>query len=439
MVRTVLVLVLALALAAGCGDNRPPHNAFEVVGHTDLGARGMNAALAVAGDTVYVGSRKDGVPVAIVDVSDPTAPVVVGTIGPPDEGLGAMSSRELRAVPDRDLLVVMNMYCSPQLHGCGNTGGEAENVKLFDIADRRRPVLRGRFDIVGTLRDPRSPHEMYLRRDGDQVRLHLSTPPGPPGYLVLDVSDPAAPAFVAAWDPEDAGLVRPTSGATLHSVGLSADGRTAYLSHQQAGLLLADVSALPAVALRTPPDRALTWPPVESAGPHSAVQIPGREVLVVTEEIYPMPFGTGCPWGHLRTVDVSDPAAPRIVGEWKLPENDPACALATDRVAFTAHNVTATHDLALVTWYAGGLQALDVSDPTRPRQLAEFRPTPIPAVAAEDPGLGGSAVNLWSYPVVQDGLIYVVDIRNGLYILRYTGLWAEELEAEDFLEGNSNL
>ena len=184
----------------------------------------------------------------------------------------------------------------------------------------------------------------------------------------------------------------------------------------------------------------MTWPPTESVGPHSAVPLPGRDVLVVTEEIYPMPFSTGCPWGHLRTVDISDPARPTILGEFKLPENDPAYCAAhpTDDVAFTAHNATVTHDLALVTWYAGGLQALDVSDPARIVQLAELRPEPIAAVAAEDPALGGNPVAMWSYPVVQDGLIYVTDIRNGLYILRYRGRWAEQLLEDAFLEGNSN-
>jgi hypothetical protein len=46
---------------------------------------------------------------------------------------------------------------------------------------------------------------------------------------------------------------------------------------------------------------------------------------------------------------------------------------------------------------------------------------------------------MWSYPVIKDGLIYVVDVRNGLYILRYTGLWEEQVAGEEFLEGNSNL
>lgn len=152
-----------------------------------------------------------------------------------------------------------------------------------------------------------------------------------------------------------------------------------------------------------------------------------------------MPYGTGCPWGHLRTVDISDPAAPIVVGEFALPEQDPAlCASYPALTAFTAHNATVTHDLALVTWYAGGLQAIDISDPTAPSQLAELRPDPLASVTTEDPGLGGNHVEMWSYPVIADGLIYVVDVRNGLYVLRYHGRWAEQISQLHYAEGNSN-
>ncbi len=46
---------------------------------------------------------------------------------------------------------------------------------------------------------------------------------------------------------------------------------------------------------------------------------------------------------------------------------------------------------------------------------------------------------MWSYPIIKEGLIYVVDIRNGLYILKYHGPFEEEVAAIRFLEGNSNL
>ncbi len=46
---------------------------------------------------------------------------------------------------------------------------------------------------------------------------------------------------------------------------------------------------------------------------------------------------------------------------------------------------------------------------------------------------------MWSFPIIRNGLIYVVDIRNGLYVLRYNGPHADEVADISFLEGNSNL
>jgi hypothetical protein len=38
---------------------------------------------------------------------------------------------------------------------------------------------------------------------------------------------------------------------------------------------------------------------------------------------------------------------------------------------------------------------------------------------------------------VQNGLIYVVDIDLGLYILKYTGKWSNEVKQAAYVEGNS--
>ncbi len=417
--RVALLLVLA-----ACGDNSTPSGSFEIVGHTDLGGRGMNSALAIVGDTAYVGSRIDGQGIAIVDIADPAHPTVVGEVGAPDEGLTGMSSRELRAVPDLNLLVVLNLGCSTDLHGCQPGRAETENLKLFDVTNPRAPVLKATYPF-STSGNGRDPHEFYVWN-----HLAFVSVPGPGAQL--EVVDLETAQQVGTWDP---GLGSFGDGI-LHSVGVSPDGKTAYLSHQTKGLWLADVSdaAHPQIITTKP----LDWAP-PGMGPHSAVKAPGRDLLVVSEEIYPMPYGAGCPWGHLRTVDIADPTAPRVVGEFALPEQDPAlCASYPALTAFTAHNATVTHDLALVTWYAGGLQAIDLSDPTAPSPLAELRPEPIASVAKEDPGLSGNHVEMWSYPVIADGLIYVVDVRNGLYVLRYHGRWGEQISQLRFAEGNSN-
>jgi len=424
-----------LAALVACGDNLGPEpSSLELIGHADLGARGMNAALAVAGDTVYIGSRIDNRPIEIVDIADPANPTVVGEI----PGLEGMSSRELRAT--RDLLVVLSLRCDPELHGCSPTGAEPESIKLYDIHDRLAPALVATYPIVGGGFRPKSPHEFYLWRDnnpgGDRVLLFIAEPPSV--LEVLDVTDPVNPASVVSWDPQI-----PAQGGDdiLHSVSVSADGRRVYLSHQLSGILVADASALPDLSLITPANAPLDFSPPSTIGPHSAAEVPGRDLLVVTEEVYPPPYGTGCPWGQVRLVDVSDPVTPALVGQIGVAENDPAvCAGGTfDRVTFTSHNATATTDLALVTWHAAGIQAIDIADPAHPQILAELRPEPLPSVTTEDPGLGGNPVEMWSYPVIHNGLIYVVDVRNGLYVLRYHGVYEDQIRHEGFLEGNSNL
>ncbi len=266
-----------LALVTFGVQRAPVVGGFDVVGHTDLGARGMNAALAVAGNTVYVGSRIDNVPVAIVDVSDPASPTVVGEIGPPDEGLSGMSSRELRAVPDLNLLVVLNLKCDPALHGCDPGQAEAENLKFFDITDRLAPELVSTYPIATDRFHPRSPHEFYLWRDGARVLVLLSTPPGVPSYEVIDASDPTTPTRLATFDTGAAGLDPDGADNLLHSVSASPDGRLVYVSHQTAGLVVLDQSGVidgtgAPIAMVTPPAKALDFSPPSPIGPHSAVR-----------------------------------------------------------------------------------------------------------------------------------------------------------------------
>jgi hypothetical protein len=449
-------------------DAAPPDAAgwFEVVGESDLDGRGMNSALAIVGDTAYVGARNDGAGhagagIKIVDISDPAAPAVIGEIGPPDEGLLGVSSRELRAVPQKSWLVVLNLPCSPDLHACGRdaamfpmTGGlaETDNLKIYDVSTPAAPVLVGTYVFPLVLNT--YPHEFFLwsdPQDPARVLLYLARPLGPPELQVIDISNPAMPAVIATWDApffaDTLNFPRPQN--YLHSLSVSDDGTRAYLANLGAGLLVLDTSqvaanmASPVIATITPTDRRVEY---ENTTTHSAVAVPGRPVVVMTDEIYPVPYGAGCPWGWVHLADISDPAAPALLGELRLPENHPGapggCTPTQDPAApqptYTAHNPTLTEHVALVTWHAGGLVAIDTTDPAAPELLARFLPTPRASVAVEDPALGDAPVAMWSYPVIKDGLVYVVDIRNGLYVLRYRGRHAAEIESRAFLEGNSN-
>jgi hypothetical protein len=446
----------------------PVAEGFELVGHSDLGARGMNAAIAVHDGYVYVGSRTDGQPhhltpgILVVDVRDPADPTVVGEITEGLAGDVGHTSRELRVWPQRDLLVVLNFGCSSAIHACaGSEVRSTSSFDLFDISgDRAAAPVR-----VASYTPPVTPHEFFLWVDpaAPAARALLfwtapTTSQTRPSLYVTDISREGFPT--AAWVADFP--VRPVNGEAedrrLHSIAVSNDGRTTHLAFLGAGYLALDTSEVvdgvpePAISLLTPPEDRESW---SNPGAHTSAPIYDTGYTLVTDEVYGDlidPIGGndhGCPWGWVRILDTSDLARPQVVSEYRLPENDPAFCqdLATASPAetlatsYSAHNPTLTRDLAFVTWHSAGLQAIDLADPRNPVSAGQFKPTPLPAVVTEDPALsaGLDKVVMWSYPVISDGLIYVIDVRNGLYVLRYTGPRAEEVAAIDFLESNSNL
>jgi len=452
--RALVIAAVTVGGSAGCGDNLDSAPSIEVVGHSDLSARGMNSAPAIVGDYLYVGSRTDGdnhenAGILIVDISDPSEPSVVGQIGRPQQDISGISSRELRALPDEEQLIVLNFPCA-EIHDCSGTPAEQANIKIYDVRVPTEPVLLGTrtFYVSFFSRDPG--HEFYLWRDPgnpQRVLLFLSTPLGPPAFQVWDISEPTDITAPYAWDPWDEGGIpeERSFDNNLHSVSVSDDGAIGFFSSGGAGFYLVDTSGIaagevaPDIRLLTPVENRIDNTPPLAPGTHSATPVPGRSLVVVTDEVYPVPVAAGCPWGWARFVDYSDQARPVTVGEYRVEENDPsACDDNPLAVTFTAHNTTNTANLSLISWHSSGLHVVDTTDPSSPTRLAQFLPTPIPSVATEDPALGGNPVLMWSYPIIRDGLIYVVDIRNGLYILRYTGPHQAQIRDTSFLEGNSN-
>jgi hypothetical protein len=454
-------------LAQGAAPGR-----LELVGSSPLLNRGMNAALALHGDYAYVGSRTDGTHpnagVLVVDISKPSRPRVVNQIGRPDQANPSESSRELRVWPEQKLLIVMNFECDAVGHAClGAAAGSVEpTFRFYDISGKhgRNPTL------VATYHVPRNPHEFFLWQDPQRpgrALLYISTPfvegaqidKERPHLLVTDISRAREGRFreLVSWSPQ---REERWDEAGLHSLSVSHDGRRAYLADLEGGFAIADTSQLadeapnPHIAQLTPPENTVHH---ESPGAHSALPLPGRPYALITDEVYGAAFGAGpligfnvlkgCPWGWARTIDVTDPSQPREAAEYKvLPWNDPErCSEVTplqqNGASFSSHNPTLAGRVALITWHSAGLRAVSVEDPRQPVELAEYRPEPLAAVLQEDPALsaGSEKVVMWSYPIVKDGLIHLVDIRNGLYILRYRGPLENDVRCETFNEGNSNL
>jgi LVIVD repeat len=417
--------------------------------------------------------------ILVVDVANPAIPTVVGEFGTafvtgPNEG---QTARELRVLPAQKLLMVMYFRCSRVIHACPQTA-QRFSIRFFDLgANPVNPPL------VATYTPTLLPHEMYLwidPKDSNRALLWLSTPttsvnPSTPNLIITDISRARQGVFAEIargnWNQFFPGAADPANydfDLALHSMTPSVDGKRTYLAYLRGGFGILDTSKVannevPAGTVESLNDDLLTPAPFPTwgTGPqcpghtaascaesHSAVPFPGRPFALTIDEVY----GTftvpsfGWPWGWARTWNVARPSRPHILGEYKILQNtetfrpfvDPATEQFT---SYSSHNPTLTRNVALDAWHSGGLQAIDIEDPGHPTQAGWFSPTPLDSVALEDPALsrGPNKVVMWSFPIVRDGLVYVVDIRNGLYVLDYNGPRAAEIDGLTFLEGNSNL
>jgi hypothetical protein len=446
------------------------HKNFTLVGHTDLQKRGMNSPIAVAGKCVYVGDRyysqspdeptRPNGGIAIVNVSKPAKPRQVGTIPP----VGLATQRELRADAGLGILVVESY--APIGQTADPTGPSINNLKVYDIhSNCAKPKLLSTYDFGS-----RAPHEFFLWKDpkhAGRALAYVTFTVLSPDLMVIDLTDPAKPALAGVYDlgidqaQKAQDFATESGSGYLHSLAVSDDGTRAFMATWDYGYYELDTSVF-------------ADPPVAGAGlahpvgighfddghnVHSAVPFAGkRPYLVFTQEDYAN-AGHGCPFGTLRTGTLGSDGGSKQVGEFKLPENDPK-KCGDKNGTFSSHNPTLFPHVALLTWYSGGLRAVDLTDPAHPYEDGAFVPKPTFTPALRDtrlffpnrdtPGLlptdttkPGSTAPLWtgamwSYPVVQNGLIYVVDIDLGLYILRYTGPHAGEVGKARFAEGNSS-
>jgi hypothetical protein len=469
----VAALVLALPATATARSKGQTSASIKQVGKEPLMSRGMNAALAVHGDYAYIGSRTDGghegMPhggILVVDISRPSRPKLL-TETPIDAKAGE-SSRELRVWRSQDILIVLNTNCGvgDTLHHC--TLPSISNFRFYDISGRNAadPELITQFNAdtheFFLWQDPVDPDRALLFAGNASPTPQCTERGGSPScpFSVWDISpvaDGEQPVTLYSnvhgytrIPPAGTPLLKPGGG--LHSLSVSNDGTRAYFALLTGGFAVVDTSDF-ARGTPNPEPRPITFnetrPSWRGPGAHSAIKLWNRDWAWVSDEVYGTATGAGhgCPWGWARLIDITDPTKPTVEAAYRTDENDPdSCAdWNPPRTSYSAHNPTLTPNIAFSTWHSGGLQAVGIEKPWRPYQLAEFFPKPLREVMLEDPRLSSDPdtgrnekVVMWSYPIIKDGLIYVTDVRNGFYVLRYSGAFSQEVQRIDFLEGNSN-
>ncbi len=236
-------------------------------------------------------------------------------------------------------------------------------VVVFDISNPADP------QFVRTL-GPGRGHTVFV--DGN--RLYASAPTG---VHIYDVTTPTNPIELARYTP-----------TTEYPHDMFAVGNRLYVNYSRAGYYVADTSDL--TNIRTLGDYTYAFDQYSHA--NAVTTLGGRTISFM---------GGEGPGEHLRVLDVTNPASMVKIGEFQL------------RPAISIHNMVLSGKKLYLSWYQEGVRVLDVSNPTRPTQVAYFN-----TYREGDPHRGGYYDGAIGIRVPGDGYIYTVDTGRGLLILR---------------------
>ncbi|HEX8969843.1 MAG TPA: hypothetical protein VF937_18310 [Chloroflexota bacterium] len=380
------------------------------VGQTDLNGHGDCMHVNLKDGFAFVGHMGESrVGTSIVDVSDPRRPRLVTQLQTPP----GTHSHKVQVVGD---VLLVNYERSPFEPGATTWQG---GLKVFDISR------------------PAQPREIaFLQMPGKGVhRMTYWEPPlaymsgSDDGFIdqfliIVDLSDPARPTEVGRWwyPGQNTGAGETPTWTPSQSHGGAPGARRYALHHAlirgdraycgwwDAGLVILDI------ADKTKPTLIshLDFGADVSTATHTTLPVPGRDILVVTDE----QLATDCQGmqTRVRLVDIADEHQPAVVAEFPVPEGD-FCAQGG---RFGPHNVHEMRPDTLidpntiyVTWFNAGLRVVDISDAKKPREVAYLVPEPPP---------GRSSIQFNDVLVGADGLIYATDrFTGGLYILERTG------------------
>ena len=349
------------------------------------------------GRNAYLGSGAGGDVLYVLDVSDPAHPVVT-------DSLVANTRRvnDVMTTPDGRFLVHTREGASDRRNG----------IVVASLEDPAHPRVISEFTEGVTAgvhsafvyADPRHGTHVFLTNNGTGA-LH-----------VLNLDDPAHPREVAQWRTP-----RPDAGRSLHDVDVR-DG-LAYLSYWNDGLVILDVGngirggtpSSPQLVSQYRYDLNDLYRQVEAVGgpgfirgTHTAWR--HRDYVFIADEVFAATPPQGArdaaadrAFGRMQVIDVSDLARPRSVA-WYEPEYG------------GVHNVWVDGETLYMGAYNGGFRAFDVSGELRGDLRAQERE--IAHVHTGDmQGKVQNAAMTWGV-VVRDGLAYVNDNNNGLWIIR---------------------
>jgi hypothetical protein len=349
------------------------------------------------GKVAYLGTHLGGDRLYTIDVSDPANPVIVDSV---------------RA----NTRVINDIMTDEQ--------GKVLVFTREGAADRKNGI------VICTLDDPLHPKPVAEFTDGVTSGVHSAyvytqpkygthiylTNDGTGALHIIDINDPAHPKEVARWKTP-----RADAGRMLHDVDVR-DGMV-YASWWDDGLVILDIGAgikggspsNPQFVAQYKYDLDKLYHQVaETGGPgfirgtHTAWRH-GKYVFI-SDEVFGLDAAESLfegkstrAYGRLQVLDVSDIEHPKPVA-WYEPEYG------------GVHNVWIAGDTLYMGAYNAGFRAFDISGELRGdlraqgREIAHVNPTDPGGFIPNDPMTWGV--------VVKNGLAYVNDFNNGLFIVR---------------------
>jgi hypothetical protein len=349
------------------------------------------------GKHAYLGSGSGGDVLFAIDISDPSKPVVTDSII-----TNTRRVNDVMTTPDGKTIVFTREGASDRKNGIviANAEDPAHPKVIAEFTDGVTAGVHSAF----IYRQPKFGTHVYLTNDGTGA-MH-----------VIDIGDPYHPKEVAQWKTD-----RPDAGRTLHDIDIQ-DG-LAYLSYWNDGLVILDIGngvkggspSSPQLVSQFKYDLNALYRDVEASGgpgfirgTHTAWR--SKNYVFVADEVFPASgvrgakdASAGRAYGRLQVIDVSDMAKPRIVA-WYEPEYG------------GVHNIWVAGDTLYMGAYNAGFRAFDISGELKGDLRAQGREM-VHVNTADMDGFAKNAAMTWGV-VVRDGLAYVNDMYNGLWIVR---------------------
>jgi len=354
------------------------------VGRMDLPGGGL---VAVEKGYAYVGHMDPPYGTSIVDVRDPKHPRLVSQLNVPE----GIHSHKVRVSGDV-MLVNYERYA-------GNKEAQG-GLKIFDISKKAAPREIAFFKAAG-----RGVHRFTF--DGRYAYIS----PEMEGYagnivMILDLKDPTKPEEVGRWWAPGqwigGGETPAWEGRAHRCHHPMRKGDRLYVSYWHGGLVILDISDMSRPKMVS----QLDWSPPFPAPTHTTLPIPwkvmGRDILVVTDEeaqkLQPQPQA------FFWVVDITEETRPTPIATFLLPDGRKTAG------RFGAHQpAEQLHGNTLyVTWFSGGLRAVDISNPYLPKEAGFYIPLP---------GKGQKAVQSNDVFHRKDGMLFLIDRLDGLEIL----------------------